>query len=564
MASGVIGFCYLLVAPWGEYPINDDWMYARALAKWLESGVFRIDTPIAPSLFGQSLMVWPVVKLFGFSHLTLRLCTLALAALGLWTIDRMLRNAEVPSHLRLAALLSLGMNPFYFYFGATYMTELYGYVPALLAAALWLAERRRRGEAGPVVSPWVAVVCGAAIGATFWTRQYCALVFPALLGATGLPLLFRRDWERLRASWPALLSGSGVWAVVVLAYFPWALATGNFNDFFHYPLAKMKHLEPSAWLLQPGIYLSYVSAFLAPLLVLLPWPRGQRRQLLASVLCLAAASALTKWGAHVTGLNDFRPATWVHTRWPFLHNVFFNAGMGPITLPDTYDAANQVWPRISDAAWTPIEALVLALPLLWAPLVANLPRLLRQRGVRAETLLFGLLLGAGTLAVVIQSSRNQVFDRYHFPSMLGLVLVLAIAPGELGARRPRSGQWVAFGGLFLAMAAFSTAALHDHFRWQDVRWQLVREALRDGISPANLQAGFEVNGVLAMDLVVAGQTPAWCHNDRCQCADGWFCLDDSFRVSMNELPGYEVTRSVKPDYWLVDGPPLLFSRRTTP
>jgi hypothetical protein len=540
-------------------------MYSRVLAKWLESGIFAIDTPIAPSLVGQSVMAWPVARLFGFSYLTLRLYTLALAALGLWAIDRILRIADVPASLRLAALLTLGMNPLYFYFGASYMTELYGYVPALIGAVLWLGERRRCGDAGTVARPWLAVACGALIGATFWTRQYCALVFPALLGATGLPLLFRRDWQRIRASLPAVLAGGAVWGAIVLAYFPWALTTGNYNQFFHYPLAKMRHLAPSAWLLQPGICLTYVSACLAPLLVLLPWPKGQRRPLLGAALGLAAATALTKWGAHVMGLNDFGANTWLHTRWPFLHNVIFNAGLGPVTLSDTYHPANQVWPRISGAAWTPVEALVLMLPLLWAPLVANLPRLLRERGVRTETLLFGLLLSVGSLAVVIQAFQNQVFDRYHLSAMLGLVLVLAVAPGELApARSPRAGQWAAFAASFLAMAAFSTAALHDHFRWQDVRWQLAREALRQGISPANLQAGFEVNGVLAMDLIVAGKPPAWCHNHRCQCTDGWYCLDDSFRVSMNELPGYEVIESVKPDYWLVEGPPLLFSRRTEP
>src|SRR5262245_11888543 len=540
-------------------------MYSRALAKWLETGTFAIDTPIAPSLVGQSVMAWPIERAFGFSYLTLRLQTLALAALGLWAIERILRNADVPSSLRLAALLTLGLNPLYFYFGATYLTELWGYVPALVGAAWWLAERKRCGDAGPVVRPWPAVACGALIGATFWTRQYCALVFPALLGASGLPLLLRRDWARIRASLPAVLAGGGVWGVVVLAYFPWALATGNFNEFFHHPLAKMKHLSPSAWVLQPLIFLTYVSAFLAPLLVLLPWPKGQRRPLALATVGLAAAAALTKLGTHLKGLNEFGAATWIHTRWPFLHNVVFNAGIGPVTLPDTYDPANQVWPRISGTAWTPIEALVLALPLLWAPLLANLPRLLRARGVRAETLGFGLLLSVGTLAVVIQSFQNQVFDRYHISAMLGLVLVLAIAPGEIAPERlPRAGRWAAFAVSFLALAAFSTAGLHDHFRWQDVRWRMVRTALEQGISPANLQAGFEVNGALAMDFVNAGKPPAWCHGDQCQCTGGWYCLDDSYRISMNALPGYEVIESVTPDYWLVDGPPLLFSKRTTP
>jgi hypothetical protein len=270
----------------------------------------------------------------------------------------------------------------------------------------------------------------------------------------------------------------------------------------------------------------------------------------------------------VAGANDFRQDTWLHTRWPFLHNVVFNAGLGPITLPDTYSDRNLLWPQLSSAAWTPIEAFVLALPMLWAPLVASLPRLLRGSGARVETLLFGLLLGLGSLAAVIQSYRNEILDRYHFPSMIGLCLVLAVALAELwreGAGRLPARRLGAFGVGLLALAAYDTAALHDHFRWQDVRWQLVRDAMEQGVSPANIQAGFEVDGELVMDLVLEGKTPDWCHNGRCRCVDAlWYCIDDSFRVSVNRYPGYQVVRSVRPDYWLVDGPPLLFSRRTTP
>jgi hypothetical protein len=242
--------------------------------------------------------------------------------------------------------------------------------------------------------------------------------------------------------------------------------------------------------------------------------------------------------------------------------------LGPITLPDTYSDRNLLWPQLSSAAWTPIEAFVLALPMLWAPLVASLPRLLRGSGARVETLLFGLLLGLGSLAAVIQSYRNEILDRYHFPSMIGLCLVLAVALAELwreGAGRLPARRLGAFGVGLLALAAYDTAALHDHFRWQDVRWQLVRDAMEQGVSPANIQAGFEVDGELVMDLVLEGKTPDWCHNGRCRCVDAlWYCIDDSFRVSVNRYPGYQVVRSVRPDYWLVDGPPLLFSRRTTP
>jgi len=166
---------------------------------------------------------------------------------------------------------------------------------------------------------------------------------------------------------------------------------------------------------------------------------------------------------------------------------------------------------------------------------------------------------------VIQSFRQQVFDRYHFPAMIGFCLVLAVALSEAWQRRPPgAARCGAFAALLLALAAFDTAALHDHFRWQDVRWQLVRETIDSGVSPASIDAGFEVDGELLFDLVQAGKAAELCPDGRCRCTQGWSCLDDRYRVTLSELPGYRVSRSVRPDYWLVDGPPLLLLERSEP
>jgi hypothetical protein len=217
----------------------------------------------------------------------------------------------------------------------------------------------------------------------------------------------------------------------------------------------------------------------------------------------------------------------------------------------------------SGAAWTPIEALVLALALLWAPLLADPARLLRGHGLRVETSLFGLLLAVGSLAAVIQSYRMEVIDRYHLPSMIGLGLLVACALAAGHVRR-RGRRWWALGALFGAMAAYDVAALHDHFRWQDARWQLVRVAVASGVSPSNLQAGFEVSGLLTSDAFEAGTSPRWCHNCHCRCHDGFRCIDDSYRVGVVPLPDYEVIQSVQPRHWLLDGPALHLSRRTRP
>jgi hypothetical protein len=56
----------LLIAPWGDFPLNDDWQYAHLAKKLVETGRYRVDVPIAPSTVGQSLLAAPFIKVFGF------------------------------------------------------------------------------------------------------------------------------------------------------------------------------------------------------------------------------------------------------------------------------------------------------------------------------------------------------------------------------------------------------------------------------------------------------------------------------------------------------------------
>ena len=49
----------LVVSPWGNYPVNDDWQYARVVKHLAETGRFMVDVNIAPSLAGHALARTP-------------------------------------------------------------------------------------------------------------------------------------------------------------------------------------------------------------------------------------------------------------------------------------------------------------------------------------------------------------------------------------------------------------------------------------------------------------------------------------------------------------------------
>ena len=207
-----------LIQPWSELPLNDDWQYAHMAKTFAERGVFPHDVDVAPTVVGQSVISFPVIRAFGFSHLHLRLLTLLLTMGVLIELEYLLVLAGVTARIRFIALATVVANPIFLYLSMSFMTETYCYFVVLLSACVWYAGRKRD-------SLFLIVLAGVIGGLSFWIRQFGALVLPALVIAEWLAgprtLTNARSIALRRA--PAVLA----WWIVIALYFAWANATGN-------------------------------------------------------------------------------------------------------------------------------------------------------------------------------------------------------------------------------------------------------------------------------------------------------------------------------------------------
>jgi hypothetical protein len=200
--------------------------------------------------------------------------------------------------------------------------------------------------------------------------------------------------------------------------------------------------------------------------------------------------------------------------------------------------------------------------LLWVGMVRHLPTVLWGASeLRAEVLLFGLALALFNFIAYSQFAPLWAFDRYFFASFLGLLVASAVALGDIPhAWHLRAALSLS---LLLPVAFFAVAGVHDYFRWNDARWRLVENALKNGVTAQTLEGGYEVNGWLQFERPQSGTLQCV---GRCGCRYPYhyfMCVDDSFRVGMHLFPGYEEIERVQPNYWLAAGPPLLMSRRAS-
>lgn len=581
IAVGVFALVALLVRPWGDYPLNDDWNFARVVKGFLETGRVVIDTGVAPALVGQTVLAAAFAKIFGFSHLSLRILTMLMALATLAALHSLMYGAKVGPRARTAALVVVAINPLFVNLSFSFMSECYGYAVAIIATAIWFKAVRYSGAPGkPVIGVGSAVLVGFLMGGSFWIRQYCILAYPAVLGATGIRVLFDRDWKKVWVSLPAVVLASVVFIATIRGYFTWAEHSGNFNPNFAGPLAQVFHFKLLDWQVSAGLHLVYLSGFLLPLLLL--WPRRFQSwpTTVGTALVCLAFGLCTYTLLQYVGPND-TSSLGLHKVFPFESNIIHNQGIGAMTLSDTFFFEQNNYPVISKHTWELIGAVVIASCSLWALPIGTLGRLRQAIPQRVELLLFGILFSIGSLAAVVQAYGVNGFDRYALPLVFGaslsLATLLSLAEEGEGPRlfksralRRQLDTWRArvsvglFGAAALLLAFFTVAGMHDYFRWNDARWSLVDKAMKMGVPPTSIEGGYEVNGWLTLDPMRKGTAPHSACIGSCRCFTGldiWSCFDDSYRVWMSVPSDYEEVARETPSYWLGRSRTVYLSRR---
>jgi hypothetical protein len=226
--------------------------------------------------------------------------------------------------------------------------------------------------------------------------------------------------------------------------------------------------------------------------------------------------------------------------------LIYNAGIGPLTTPDLHMRQGGKYMHWDVRIWILLEILLVLGHLLWAAV----PRFAALDSRRREIAFFGIAFALISQALITQVSKEAVFDRYLFPLLLGGAISMACFLDQ-----SRLVWWR--GSVVLgAMALFTVGGLHDYFAFNGARWQLAGAALEQGIRPADISAGWEINGWFRSELPQDRPRLPVLHD----CAD-IYCLNDAFLIGTSVPDGYQVAGTRRVHYWLAPGPDLLLCRR---
>jgi hypothetical protein len=460
----------LIVRPWGNFPINDDWSWALAVDALVTHHTWHLTDftgmPLATQTVWGALFCLP----FGFSFPALRLSGLVAAWVTLAGVRALLLECGATRRQAIVGTLAVLLSPLFFTLALTYMTDL-----PFMACAVWaiLVTIRYQRDGRPAQ---LAAIVALLVAATL-ERQ------------TGLPVAVAVALAL--AMWPGRWLQAAAAIVVPLAALTAYSAVLNHYGAPYFYNTKSGALFQAVLSTSPLVWraaaVSALGTFVYLGLLMSPVVLASRLTRWRSLPAAALGAAL----AIVPAAGILYKRLWM----PIDTSILRDVGLNPVLL-----AREDLWPHAPHRLWIAVTAA----GLIAGAVVGREMLLVALRDWRA------LLASRRSMGPIVALSACfvlsttplwfvQTFDRYYlWPFVLLLALwtcLHAAAPPDAAAARP---PWTAAAAVLLAgLALFDVVALHDYFSFSRARWAAV-DALRDaGVSVDDIDGGFEVNGLLS-------------------------------------------------------------------
>jgi uncharacterized membrane protein YoaK (UPF0700 family) len=426
-----------------DFPLQDDWAYAHGVFWFAHGQGIHYSRWASMPQLGQWLFSLPFILVMGPTHVALRISTIVVSWLGIASFYDLLRREGLSPRLAAFTGCVVAMNPLFFVSQGTYMTDVPALSFGLIALNCYdraMAQRHRL---------WLTTAVVVAVLGCI-TRQTLVIV-PIVATFT----LLRRPDLRLKSTWALSVIGPLVIGVATAMWF------ARRPD-----VVAMEPTFPSyvkvACLLFLVLHLCGLAVL--PTALLMPRPRSRP-------VFLAALSAML----FVAGCFFFSGELFQYGgTFPYCTGMLSPWGTG---------AANSV---VGDREIVLTSTLRVVLSLLGcvggAVILTAATDAIRAKSVPGPLMLFTVFQAIVLLFI------PGTFDRYLEVLFPGAAYLVAVRRDETNL------HWKAGVAAVVLYGLVSIGLVHDWFSWNSARWKLGRQALAQGVKPADIEGGVEWNG----------------------------------------------------------------------
>ncbi len=459
--------------PIGNFPINDDWQYARPVSSLVNQGQYISPDSYSPIIIAQVFYGAFFCKLFGFSFTVLRISVLILGIIGVlvfYTLVKLFTNYKVAF---MGALILL-VNPLYFSLANSFMTDVPFLVLALISMYFFIISMENDR---PVYYVIIATVfaCIATL-----VRQF-GVIIPIAFGLT----MIIKAWPQIQIGKVKYLVPAIV-AIVAYTTGLWWLAhigselkpyegqqVGNF-------LSDILGLS-NRMFGRIGLIIYYAAVFLLPLLVVLNI-RGlkqfsRRQKIITGIILLVCSIPLIHmWNMLPCG------------------NYMNGEFIGPKTMRhltgyNEYDISQSSRIVISIVSLLCAILLILNMVIAFKDSKSEASDDSKSELFYQRIFIVFCLCGYSFLVFVFQA----FFDRYLLLPIPLLFLLLVSKPGIVINLKGK--RIIAAYSIIFLTGLMTLLETHDYMEWNRSKWKALDYLTKDcNISPHKIDGGYEFNG----------------------------------------------------------------------
>ena len=459
------------VNPIGEFPLNDDWAYARSVKYFLETGKFELPGWAVANLLPQVLWGALFCLPFGFSFTALRFSTLVLGWLGVITTYLLIK--EVSSYQKLAFIgaLLIAINPIYFGLSNTFMTDVPHYAVTILSLYFFVIGLRKNSLLIIIIATFTAIVSLLIrqVTVAFFAGYAIAYIvnnqakIRSIITAIALFFIFPVGIQKLfsQAFWPKDYGDYGYKEQEVVSQLTY-INTEAITKFAYFALCT----------------LLYLGVFILPL----------------AIACLSirlkTARFTKKWSLCFLLFTITIIIIWLALKreiMPIKGNIINDWGLGPLTLRSTILSSSSI-PNYLQFFWAIVTiCAAIGAGLLLLFLVLSIIKFLFDRTASTDRTLM-LLNNSTAFIYFLPVGLGYFFDRYLLLllplSMIMLLTSIGINDLQLNFKINSALLSIALIGIF------TISVTHDYLSWNRIRWQALNNLMQQEISPDRIDGGF--------------------------------------------------------------------------
>lgn len=453
----------ILINPIGEFPLNDDWAYSKAIYNYIENGSVKFSNWQGFPDLTRFLISSSICKVFGFSFTLLRCITLITFMISILVFNHILRFLQLNNAMRWPLLLILTFNPLSLYLANTYLSDVFQLLLTLISFQLMLLYFRNRQ------SSYFILFCLITTLATL--NRQISLVIPIAFSIIYFFNTIKQERRSILMILPFIVNFSSL-----LIYESWAksnqLLPANYYIQLDTIFTAVTH--PSFQTLKKIAYYFITSTvclglLIAPLTIpnfktYLQQIKKIKLQFFVSIIYLSIVIFKI-----IVSANPL----------PFVGNIFYHLGVGPVILT----GLNSDEP-IQQTTW--VNIIYITLTVLGAiSFISALLSIISIYPMKKISAGFILLL---LIVYIIPLCFNYANDRYLlllFPFMIMAYMLVM----------NNSFKAVKFLVLFLPLFYFSFSAVFNHMSLNKAREKAAHHLTNElKINPHQIDGGFEFNG----------------------------------------------------------------------